>query len=293
MVEKAPEENVDIAFKAIGGGVSLLSPGAKASSDYHPARVLSVSNRFGLTFFATPAGFGVVTADVLELSSGPKPASASEKCLASVELEKVSIVELSKDELTLAVCAGFAVRFYRVPSLALKTDTRRFEIRDIGDDALIKDFQWCSLDQDKNKGKLLVGKIGEEPTFMKENVSAACWSQFGKQIMYATSMKLTIASSDFAKSFIINPRVEFPGCEEGLETHVDALRWISPQSIVISYVQSEDDEEITCPLLVLSASGRQQLDEASTECSALAVTRRFPAIEASIIPPMNSPYMLV
>ncbi|XP_024523880.1 uncharacterized protein LOC112343985, partial [Selaginella moellendorffii] len=111
--------------------------------------------------------------------------------------------------------------------------------------------------------------------------------------MYATSTKLTIASSDFAKSFVINLPVEFPGCEEGLETHVDALRWISPQSIVISYVQSEDDEEIACPLLVLSASHGQQLDEACTECSALAVTRRFPAIESTIIPPMNSPYMLV
>lgn len=299
----------DVIFQRIGVPIPVSGSSEQLKFDVlsTPLQALAISNQFGLTFVAHPQGFCVVkTAELLRLAEDlknnqQKASTIKELSIADVPLAGVCILALSGDGLNLAVSVEGWVHLFHVPDLVHKVNVKPFQSKLIFEGQYVKDFIWSTSRENgylalSSEGLLVGGKIGFSFDHKEENVTAADWGPDGRHIaLLMKDSKLRILSSNFQKGFHLQltTQLQTISANKGYEIHVDSIKWVRTDCIVIGCVSvNEEGEEFEYPVYLLT-SRTGGLYEEPNDVEMVEFDTLFSSIDASILPPKRGPYLLL
>ncbi|GAQ91971.1 Serine Threonine protein kinase [Klebsormidium nitens] len=283
--EQGPRLTSSASFKQLGRPLRLWTDNEQGSAESSlpgKARLLVVSNIYGVTFFAHANGvYAAPTARLIELAQlGDRESSASngvgEQFKRVSFEESVHILSLSADELRLAVCTKRNLTIYSTQELleqpnptALRTFARR----------CVRSLAWsptgpCTLlALLENNILLLIPDVTEGAIPSPEVLIAvaASWSPDGRHVAYvSTDGTIYIKTSDL-KAFIATTKLELPvglrardyRTNNDIKQRIDSLEWVHPDLLLLGLVQSDPIQASgsgTSPLVALRFTGSDFAD---------------------------------
>ncbi|KAH7283469.1 hypothetical protein KP509_34G008900 [Ceratopteris richardii] len=306
VVEGDERGDHDIIFKRVGPELRVVEGGFTSTI---PSQALSISNKFGLIFFVHPEGFCIAkTRDLVEacqnLNDSNKVYNAKDFSLACVDLPHIQSLALSEDELVIAACAEDRIQYFSVPALVMQ-EKGRAEISvallkslPISDSKLLA---WNPVRRGTvltlSKGRTLtVGKFSEwHHKTVAEDVEAADWSPDGEHFCYITSDKeVHIYDSDLTSESKCRLPVEIlnGGKNGGFEAYVDNLKWTRFDSILVSCLSRELENEEDNPWIFMLVSNGGSISQDPSNAKIVCFEGFFTSIDSSILAFEKGPFTL-